>query len=244
MNAESPNTDGAAEFGCCWFGQGRDDPSPATPESHLHTAVANNDEAAVSELLAAGADPNGVTERGSVLSEAAWRGHAGVLKLLFTAGADPDIRGPRAMTPLMQAMDRLEVVEALLDAGADVNAVDDDGWCPLAYAAHSIAEAPEYWERPDQGLRSLDLLPRGADPNVGNSAACPPLGMLLGRNSRTVEVDEAALALLRNGADPNSRYRDTFSEFNQNWSILSLAAHRGSLSTFQALLKHGGDPNL
>ena len=59
-----------------------------------------------------------------------------------------------------------------------------------------------------------------------------------------MEVDAAAAALLRHGADPNSRYLDIFSEFNRNWSILSLAAHHGSVSTVKALLEYGAEANL
>ena len=117
MDSESPTTDGTADVGCCWFGQDAAEPSPDTPESRLRSAVAMNDEVAVSELLTAGADPNAVTDSGSMLSDAAWRGHVGVLKLLLTSGADPNIRGARGMTPLMQATDQFGAVEALVDAG-------------------------------------------------------------------------------------------------------------------------------
>jgi|GEM_PF-2917696 len=229
-------------FGSCCCNAGGDEDIEASPESELLIAVEADDEAAVAALLSAGADPNEITEAGSMLNEAAWRGHLGIVKLLLAAGANPNVRGPRGLTPLIDAAEQVEIARALLDAGADFDAVDDNEWSVLANAAHSIA-----WPNPHQECAgpTLDLLlERGADPNIGVPEACAPLGLLLSANPCSEESERAALALLSHGADPNAQYKNFGSTFDRTWSVLALAAFHGSPSLVHALLDYGADPNL
>ncbi len=69
---------------------------------------------------------------------AAW-GHTGMVEILLEAGADPNYgTGSRGLTALMWACknfdEQLEMVRALLEAGADVNATSNIGETPLSIA--------------------------------------------------------------------------------------------------------------
>jgi len=58
------------------------------------------------------------------------------------AGADPNARDEKGVTPLMlaAAADRTEVVRGLISLGVDINATDDSGWTALTYARTSGAQ--------------------------------------------------------------------------------------------------------
>src|SRR6185437_4622468 len=75
-------------------------------------------------LLRAGADPNGLTERGvSPLSIAIANGNSETVGVLLSAGADANHPEPTGETPLMMAaqVGVLSVVEQLLKHGARVD---------------------------------------------------------------------------------------------------------------------------
>ena len=86
-------------------------------------------------LLAGGADPNAVTEYGSMpLHTAVRHGNLPAVEVLLENGADPNAKTGGGVTPLHVAV-KTEVVKVLLAAGADPNAQDSDGDTPLRYAA-------------------------------------------------------------------------------------------------------------
>lgn len=118
-------------------------------DTALEIAVLNGRSKVVAALLKAGATPKSVgPETKSILFKA----HDGEsVKLLIAAGAEPDERNAQGSTPLcshassrMLLTDRdfdgpkevAAIVEALLAAKADVNAVCEDGETPLIQAAH------------------------------------------------------------------------------------------------------------
>lgn len=90
----------------------------------------------VRRLLAAGADINTISGSGyPLLKSAAEAGDVEFVKALLELGADPDVTST-GDTPVHSAVmwDHLDIVEILLDAGANPNAQDVDGWTPLMYA--------------------------------------------------------------------------------------------------------------
>ena len=103
------------------------------------------------KLLEHGADPNvqyigkysqeSITERVTV--------NFTYFELVMKNGGDPH------MVPLSSVIGRgypLKTIPLLIDAGADVNQTDDDGWTPLMYAVH--------WEKYDTAIM---LVEAGAD---------------------------------------------------------------------------------
>jgi len=104
-------------------------------ETALMLAARGTDEQAVVNtthlLLAAGANPNLVSGGGnSALMEAAYSGHAAVIKLLIEAGAQVNHENQYNETALFVGSLRrgtVEAVAALLAAGADPKHEDKDG---------------------------------------------------------------------------------------------------------------------
>ncbi|MGW1188211.1 ankyrin repeat domain-containing protein [Streptomyces sp. NPDC002559] len=126
----------------------------------LTRAAEDGDVAAVAQLLDAGAEvdsPNSV--RRTALDLAVGAGHVDVVRLLLASGADPCRRTGEydELTPMLQAAMRpdAEMVGALLDAGASMDAQGLMEWVPLVVAATSG----------DQGhpWTVVLLLDRGAD---------------------------------------------------------------------------------
>lgn len=79
-------------------------------------------------------------------------------RMLMEAGAAPDVEDDRKRTTLHHAVPHPDLVEKLLDAGADINAADDEGMTPLASALMG---------RHEDSIRILVL--RGAAINVPQS---------------------------------------------------------------------------
>jgi ankyrin repeat protein len=105
----------------------------------LHLAAFFGQTDAVRLLLARGAtvDRNGTGRMtGTPLHAGASGSHAGVVRTLLEAGADPNNRQRHGYTPLHSAAANgdLESIELLLDAGADPAATNDAGETPLMLA--------------------------------------------------------------------------------------------------------------
>jgi truncated hemoglobin YjbI len=138
----------------------------------LHDAAAAGRLEIVQLLLSLGVDPNskdggGHTPLYSVANECCAKGAEQVARALVQAGGDVDAaHGVKRCTPLHMAARRghLEVADALLDCGADIEARDSLGDTPLRRAANcNKAE-----------LASL-LLSRGADPLSKDRKGCTPI---------------------------------------------------------------------
>jgi ankyrin repeat protein len=105
----------------------------------LHWAVYRNDEAAVRQLIKAGADVNARNDYGATpLSEAAVSGNVKVIRWLLEAGAEVDGANADGQTPLMiiARTSNVEAAKLLIKHGADVNRREQ--WrqqTPLMWAA-------------------------------------------------------------------------------------------------------------
>ena len=120
--------------------------------SELHNAVENGDEVYLAEMLSYGDLRKRVNELDSAghaplhlccmsqtrdperygMKEA---GKIECVKMLIAAGADVNIRGPGANTPMHIAANahypQVEIIEMLIEAGADIKAVDEFGDTPI-----------------------------------------------------------------------------------------------------------------
>lgn len=106
--------------------------------AHIHSMARLGRYAEVAACLAAGADADAVSPRGSTpLMLACRAGHAEIVCLLLKAGADPNVRTAKGHTALRSAVDgrRIGIVGVLLEHGADADPVDTHGHTPVQWAA-------------------------------------------------------------------------------------------------------------
>ncbi|KZT11209.1 uncharacterized protein LAESUDRAFT_258401 [Laetiporus sulphureus 93-53] len=93
------------------------------------------------------------------LAAACWNGHLDVVNLLLDNPihlADPDVPSRYGRTPLHivtthARIRRMEIVRALIDAGADVDARDEDDFTPLMYAVAEVRDKDVVRELVDRG---------------------------------------------------------------------------------------------
>jgi ankyrin repeat protein len=197
-------------------------------------------------LLAAGADPNAasnveVWERQMTAEpRAKWLPPGGMTPLLFAAregctacidvltgaGADVNITTPDGISTVVSALinGHYDTAAALLEAGADVNLVDETGRGAL-YAAvdfntmpSSNRPAPDVTQNDHSALDIVHmLLERGADPNARQLRLAP----------YRAKLDRGNDTVLGAGTTPLLR-----------------AAKAGDIPAMQALLEHGADATL
>ncbi len=143
----------------------------AGPELDIFEAASVGRAARVAELL--DADPSLLTAYSGdgffPLALAAFFGHPGVVRLLLERGADVAqvARNPMRIQALHAAVTgNAEAVKLLVDAGAPVNAKQDQGWTPLHEAVNrNDLEMTRY------------LLAHGADPRQQNDAGTSAIGL-------------------------------------------------------------------
>ena len=141
----------------------------------IHGVSFQDDMAMLTLLLKAGAEVNDVSGGGCwPLQDACRSGHATAVAFLLQVGANPNLTST-GETALFAAVssDSLECVRLLLNAGADANAMDCDGWTCLFHlrsepvaryllehgANPSLSDQcgglPEDWERVPKPVRQL-----------------------------------------------------------------------------------------
>jgi hypothetical protein len=107
-------------------------------------ALRGNDRASIDDILRANAGvagargPAGATP----LMSAALYGNAALVRRLLESGADPNNTNNVDATALMWAVPDVAKMQALLDAGADVNARSEDRRTPLLIASGIVGAAP------------------------------------------------------------------------------------------------------
>ena len=195
-------------------------------KSALFYAVESNAEEAAMALLEAGADPNLANEKGETpLLEACGNEKISiaVIRDMLERKADPSLAaaGRNNLTPLIAAVreKREDAVDALLEAGAIVDARVANGRTALIFAA-------------DNRLASVakKLLDKGADPNLADKSGIPPLAYAV----RTGSVDVARL-LLERGADINVTMR-----FKKEEVPLKQIVEMGKNEEMKALFREAG----
>ncbi|KAH7484901.1 Ankyrin repeat and SOCS box protein 3 [Phytophthora ramorum] len=158
--------------------------------SALRTAIYYGKQEAAVLLAQCGSDANKVTyQQTTALYAAVQQGQAVVVKALLASGADPRVAcGSSDYTPLINAAyyGNCDMIELLLDNGADIDAVDRSGLSALRTAI--------YYRRDEAALL---LAQRGAE---ANKVAYQKTTALYA----AVEIGHAsaARALLMNGANP------------------------------------------
>lgn len=109
-----------------------------TLRTPLHSAAEGMPTEVVASLLAAGADPDAEDAEGQTplhrATQGSWRATLEHARMLVAAGADVDAQDTKGRTPLRLACEKdcEELVEVLLDLGADETVEDNDGKTPTA----------------------------------------------------------------------------------------------------------------
>jgi ankyrin repeat protein len=258
------------------------DPNEANPEGEtvLMTAARTGKVDAAKVLLARGAKVDArETWRGqTALMWASAQGHVAMMRLLIESGADVNAKSafqkwerqltaePRekwlpqgVLTPLFFATRQgcVECARTLVDAGADVNAVDQEG---ASLLVTSLING-------HYDVAAL-LLERGTNPNVADETGRTPLYAAVdmhtmpSSNRPSPREDRNALtsldivkALLARGANPNAQlskippYRTKLDRGND--TVLGAgatpflrAAKAGDVVVMRLLLEKGADPGL
>ncbi|XP_067675639.1 uncharacterized protein [Haliotis asinina] len=156
-------------------------------------------------LVEHGADMNVQNNRSQTsLHTSAWHGNAVGCAKLLDLGMHVDVHDSSKRTPLMcvskRRDDRSEVINILLERGADINVRDKDGNTCLHIAAESeghIATIGRLVEHQINTKSNL-LLERGLDVNVQNEHGVTPL-MCAARQGNRAVVD----LLINSGANVN-----------------------------------------
>ena len=134
-----------------------------------------------------------------------------LVRLLINRGADVKFKGFKDQTPLHVCVEspwydnfenRLDIIKALAEAGADVNAKDSDGNTALHALSYDILG----YKGKDEAAKQLISV--GADVNIKNNQGETPLSMIIrGRKEVTSRIMIAKI-LLNAGADVNITAND------------------------------------
>ena len=126
----------------------------------------------------------------------------------------------------------LDVVAALIDAGTEINATDNEGNTPLHFALKRIGRE-KLSAQAYEGIIRL-LLGKKADIHIANRCGQTPL-----HSASAFRADPPAVELLiQAGANPNLK---TLANCDA-WTPLHGATARNSAGIVAVLLKHGADP--
>lgn len=196
------------------------DPNPACPDgmSPLHTAAALGDIESMRSLLEAGAIVNAMSPQGTPLVWASRRRELEAIDLLLGSGAKPDVGSVGSGMNALHwaaALGHHEIVNRLLNAGADVNNMSTWAGTPLHSAALGRHGALR-WVKKWAGI-------------PGEKVFAPPVVSSHSDYSKT----------LRSLLDAKAKLE--IHEPNYGRTPLAVAVREGSLSAVDALLKAGAN---
>ena len=223
----------------------------------LHHATANGDASIIALLVEAGADLEARNDRWGFtpLHTAIGNRNVAAVTALLDAGADIEAdAGGIWGTPLSRAAmqisgssnnrnaAKMAIIDALLAAGADVNAVGEDGHTPLlnvvqngriGLGLYSTNERLRGTEATADSVVDLavKLLEAGADPDAPGGWGQTPL-----HEAAEYRTPALVQALLDAGADPNATDR-------YGSSALHVAARAGSPEIIALLVAAGAEVN-
>jgi ankyrin repeat protein len=127
------------------------------------------------------------------------KGEVTAVRQLLQEGTPPDGRASGGWTALHRAAygGNRQIAQVLLDAGANMNAEDNQGFTPMHWAVYESLLLPEAQE-----VAKL-LVIRGADINARDKEGSTPLFWALWQGNRNL-----ANFLLAHGADPTIRGKE------------------------------------
>lgn len=202
----------------------------------LHLAASWADAAVVARLLDAGVDLHAASDVSAhrAIHRAGYNDRAGVVALLCARGADVDATATGGVRPLHVLATRTrylatpEMVDAFVDGGASINALDDRGLSPLATAIsqHGNTRAP-------LGEREVATLARFVARGADLRCAAPGGATLLILAAR---IGDVALAQIALGGSEIAQVDD------HGWAALHYAAMQTDGALAGALLAAGADP--
>lgn len=211
-----------------------------TGETALARAVSDGRIEVVKALLEAGARPEGLERDWSPLFSAVFYGYADIVEVLLEYHANPNAKAPLLFengynTPLniacnrmyqMPAEARIQIVELLLSAGADPNAVGEGGNTPLMNSLSVSTPTDIPSEIP------ILLIKYGADVNYVNDHGWTPF-----LYAATNNVDEGLVwVLIEAGADIHKKTE-------ASGGVLATLAKYKSLDMVKYFVTEGFDPN-